>query len=157
MSEAAVGTTTTATTEIAVGSTTPAAGSVPASTDWTNGFNEDLKGYTTSKGFKDPSAVVDSYRNLEKLIGVKEKLLQVPDDLGSKDMDAVWNRLGRPEKAEGYSFKGADEGFDKWAKESFHKAGLTTNQAKSVIEQYDAYVSFLLLLSLLHYYLYSIT
>ena len=111
---------------------------VPAQqTEWYGGFNDDLKGYVQNKGFKDPSMVVESYRNLEKLIGVKEKLVQVPDDLGSKDMDAVWNKLGRPEKPDGYGFKSEDAEFDKWTKDTFHKAGLTANQAKAVTDAWN--------------------
>lgn len=132
---------TAATTETPVGTTTPAPDQVPTSTEWTSGFAEDLKGYVTTKGFKDPAAVVDSYRNLEKLVGVKDKLLQVPDNLGDdKAMESVWNRLGRPEKPEGYAIESKDEAFGKWAKETFHKAGLTSNQAKAVLDQYNSYM-----------------
>lgn len=131
MSETAA---TTATTETTQQTTTQ------QPTEWFGGFAEDLKGYVQNKGFKDPAALADSYRNLEKLVGVREKLLQVPDDLSSKDMDAVWNRLGRPDAPDKYSFKNQDESFDKWSKETFHKAGLTANQAKAVAESWDAFV-----------------
>ena len=133
--------TTTTTTQAGDGSATGGTGTSTSTGggEWFGGFQDDLKGYVQNKGFKDPAAVVESYRNLEKLVGVKEKLLQVPDDLGSKDMDAVWNRLGRPDAPDKYGFKAQDEGFDKWAKETFHKAGLTANQAKAVIENFEAF------------------
>jgi hypothetical protein len=109
--------------------------------DWTNGLPDDLKGYVTTKGFKDTASVVDSYKNLEKLIGVKEKLLQVPDDLSdSKSMENVWKRLGRPEKPEDYGIKGKDEAFSKWSAEQFHKLGLNANQAKELVKNYDDYL-----------------
>jgi hypothetical protein len=109
--------------------------------DWTNGLPDDLKGYVTTKGFKDTASVVDSYKNLEKLIGVKEKLLQVPDDLSdAKSMENVWKRLGRPEKPEDYGIKGKDEAFSKWSAEQFHKLGLNANQAKELVKNYDDYV-----------------
>ncbi len=117
----------------------------PQATEWTSGLSDDSKAYVQTKGFKDPSAVLESYRNLEKLVGVKEKLLQVPDDLSdAKSMDAVWNRLGRPEKPDGYGFKapeGGNEKFVNWASENFHKLGLNTNQAKQLFEAYDSFAA----------------
>lgn len=127
------------TNETPVGTATPAPETVTPSADWSSGFSDDLKGYVQNKGFKDPAAVVDSYRNLEKLVGVKDKLLQVPDNLGDeKAMESVWNKLGRPEKPEGYGFKAAEgeEKFTKWASETFHKLGLNSNQAKALMESY---------------------
>lgn len=112
----------------------------PTPSEWFGGFPEDLKGYVQTKGFKDPQILADSYRNLEKMVGVKEKLVQVPDDLGSAEMEKVWNRLGRPEKPDGYGFKSADADFDAWAKDTFHKSGLTSNQAKNVVDKWNSYV-----------------
>lgn len=134
MSEAATGTTT------GVGTAAPAAGTTVEPVSWQVGLSDELKGYATPKGWKDVGSVVDSYRNLEKLVGVKEKLLQVPDDLGdAKSMENVWNRLGRPEKPEGYGFKAEDVKFDKWAKDTFHKAGMTANQAELVMKSLNDY------------------
>lgn len=132
------------TPETPVGTAAPAEGQVQPSTDWAAGFNDELKGYVQTKGFKDPAAVVDSYRNLEKLVGVKDKLLQVPDNLGDdKAMESVWNRLGRPEKPEGYGFKATEgtEKFTQWASETFHKLGLNSNQAKALMENYDKFAA----------------
>lgn len=125
-----------------VGAVAPAAGTTVEHAAWHTGLSEELKGYATPKGWKDVGSVVDSYRNLEKLVGVKEKLLQVPDDLGdAKSMEAVWNRLGRPEKAEGYGIKTADEKFDKWAADTFHKAGVSGNQAKAILESLNNFTT----------------
>ena len=140
MSEAAVGTTSTSASDQSVGAAAANPASVPASTEWYSGMPEDLKGYVTTKGFKDPASVVDSYRNLEKLIGVKEKLLQVPDNLGDeKAMADVWKRLGRPEKPEEYGIKGENEKFAKWYQETAHKLGLNRNQAEALFKEYDAF------------------
>lgn len=129
------------TAEQQVGSAAANTANAPAPTDWHGGLSEDLKGYVASKGFKDPASVVDSYRNLEKLIGVKEKLLQVPDNLGDqKAMEDVWKRLGRPEKPEEYGIKSENEKFGKWYSETAHKLGLNRNQAETLFKEYDSFV-----------------
>jgi len=111
-----------------------------APTEWQSGLNDDLKSYVQTKGFKDPASVLDSYRNLEKLVGVKDKLLQVPDNLGDeKAMAAVWDRLGRPTKPEEYGIKSENEAFTKWYTETAHKLGLNRNQAEALFKSYDEY------------------
>jgi hypothetical protein len=124
----------------------PSAGTVPAtetsSSDWTSSFPEELRGYVQNKGFKDAGTVVDSYRNLEKLIGVpKEQLLKLP----TKPDDAAWNdvydRLGRPQKAEEYKFgeKSADPEFVKFMKENMHKLGVSRTQGEQLAAKWDEY------------------
>lgn len=128
------------TAEQQVGAAAPNPANEPAPTDWHSGLSEELKGYVANKGFKDPASVVDSYRNLEKLIGVKDKLLQVPDNLGdAKAMEEVWKRLGRPEKPEEYGIKAENEKFAKWYTETAHKLGLNRNQAEALFKEYDAF------------------
>ena len=128
-------------TETPVGTAGANPADIPAqTTTWTNGFADDLKGYVENKGWKDPSAMVDSYRNLEKLVGVKEKLLQVPDNLGDeKAMADVWKRLGRPEKPEEYGIKAENDKFAKWFTETAHKTGLNRNQAEALFKSYDEF------------------
>lgn len=130
----------TSTNETPVGTAAANPAGIPAPTDWHAGLSDDLKGYVSTKGFKDPASVVDSYRNLEKLIGVKEKLLQVPDNLGDeKAMADVWKRLGRPEKAEEYGIKAENEKLGKWYAETAHKLGLNRNQAEALFKSFDEY------------------
>lgn len=120
----------------------PAAGDTTF--DWTATMAPDLKGYVQNKGFKDPASAIDSYRNLEKLMGApKERLLRLPE----KDDDAagwgeIYNRLGRPTDAKGYDLKvpeGADPAFNEWAKSTFHEAGLTAKQAQLVNDKYNEF------------------
>ncbi len=121
------------------GGAPPAGGNPPV--DWQTGVNETHKGVITSKGWKDLNSVMDSYTGLEKLLGgPKEKLVRIPDNMGDeKAMGEIYDRFGRPKEAKDYSFKGADEGFDKFARETFHKNGLSSTQAKNIIEGYDAF------------------
>ena len=132
----------------------------PGSGEWFSGFNDDLKGYVQTKGFKGPDAVVDAYRNLEKLHGVpQERLLKLPEKLDDASLAPIFQRLGKPEKPEGYNIapeKGADENFVKFAQGLFHELGLTKSQGeklaakwnehlgnanKAVIEQHNAKVT----------------
>ena len=89
---------TTPDTAAPVVTETPAAPAAPA--DWTAGLPEEMKGYVQNKGFKDPSAVVESYRNFEKLMGVpQDRMIKLPEKAEDKAAwDSIYNRLGRPEK-----------------------------------------------------------
>lgn len=119
--------------------------STPTPTDWTASLDDDAKGYVTNKGFKTPADVLKSYRNAETLLGVPaDNVLKLP----TKDDDAdgwnkVYGRLGRPEKADDYKIpmpeKGGDENFAKWAKETFHKHGLTAKQAEKLATDFNQY------------------
>lgn len=129
--------------------TTPPAATTPPSAvtgDWMSGMNEDLKGYVQNKGFKDSGAVVDGYRNLEKLLGApKERLLKVPEKYDDVDgWNQVYTKLGKPEKPEGYGFKappGGDENFVKVAKTMFHEAGLSNSQGEKLVEKWNGWIS----------------
>ena len=84
------------------GQAAPEGGAV---TSWTDGFNDDLRGYVDGKGFKDASALADSYQNLEKLRGVPaENLMQFPSDPGAEGaMDPIYAKMGRPDAVDGYT------------------------------------------------------
>src|SRR5690606_18358521 len=90
--------TTTTTTPAAPAATTT---TQTTATDWTSGFSDDLKGFVQNKGFKDPASVLDSYRNLEKLMGTpKERLLRLPENMDDANaMGEIYTRLGRPQTA----------------------------------------------------------
>jgi hypothetical protein len=99
------------------------------------------KGYNAEKMaaiFKDNPDVysmANSYRNAEKLLG-GEKLVMPKDATDQAGWDALYNKLGRPEKADGYKIplpEGSAGGeLEAWAKATFHKNGLTQAQAEGV-------------------------
>jgi hypothetical protein len=123
------------------------AGTPPPTTtnDWTTGLTDEHKGYAQLKGFKDPASVIDSYRNLEKHMGApKERLMVLPEK--ADDVEAwkqIHNRLGRPEKPEGYQFKLADEAggekLSSFLRNQFHELGITTKQAESLMTKYGEF------------------
>ena len=133
---------TTPDTAAPVVTETPAAPAAPA--DWTAGLPEEMKGYVQNKGFKDPSAVVESYRNFEKLMGVpQDRMIKLPEKAEDKAAwDSIYNRLGRPEKPEEYGIKGADGKDDPgadWARKTFHELGLTRTQAEALYQKYAGF------------------
>jgi len=112
--------------------------------EWTTGFNDDLKGYVQTKGFKDPASVLDSYRNLEKLMGApKERLLRLPDKDDAPEWGDVYSRLGRPADAKEYKLEIAPELAPEAEVEAlrsaFHKQGLTKRQAEALMGDVKAY------------------
>lgn len=144
-------TTTTTTTEAAGanantnanGATPPAATTPPPATtpatSWTDGFDAETKGYIETKGFKDQKAVVESYRNMEKLLGVpREKIVRWPDNVDEPGaLNEVYQRLGRPDTKEGYGLTVNKDGSNKamvdTLQEMFHANGVSKKQADAFL------------------------
>lgn len=115
-----------------------------ASNDPFVGLDEDTRGWVGAKGIKDIASLAKSARNAEQMIG---KSVVLPgDDAKPEDWAKVWDRLGRPEKPEGYELAPPegmpesmpyDQGFADWFKSEAHKANATKGQAKSI---HDAFV-----------------
>lgn len=123
------------------------AGGEAAAFDWSkSGLDTDTLGYVQTKGFKDPAAVLGSYRNLEKLHGVPaEQLLKLPGaDAKPEDWAGVYDKLGRPKTADMYDIplpEGDTGEFAKIARDWFHESGLSVKQAKGVVEKWNAHVA----------------
>ena len=120
-------------------------GQAPAPTD---GFlstieNTELKGWAENKGFPGIEEALNSYHNLEKTFGADKAgrtVTLLGDDPAPEAFSEFYNKLGRPEKAEGYSFaapEGADDTFANAAKEMFHGAGVTEAQASKIVDWYE--------------------
>lgn len=122
-----------------------------AAPDWFGKLTGDaeMKAWAESKGWKDaaaadPFAIAQSYYNLEKLFGADKagRTVQLPKDANDKAaLDAIYEKLGRPKDAAGYEINlpdGADPAFANAAKDWYHKAGLTKDQAKAVTDSYRA-------------------
>jgi len=127
-----------------------ATGAAPAPTtetvnpgSWMAGFNDDLKGYVGNKGFKDPAALADAYRNLEKLQGVpQDRLLKLPESLYDEkgaltaEGRVIAERLGAPKTPADYGIQAPAEGGDPKRLDNFlkaaHEMGLTKAQAQKL-------------------------
>lgn len=126
--------------------TAPTTGTPTASSaHWSDSFADaDLKGYTQSKGWKDPSELANSYRQFEKLQGVpQDRIIKLPE----KSDDPAWQdinyRLGVPKSAKEYQFdvpEGMTKDFAESAKDWFHKSGIPKAAAEKVVKSWNEHV-----------------
>lgn len=116
----------------------------PPQTAWYGEVDTDTKGYLENKGWKSPIEAITSYRNLERAFGAEKagRTVVLPGDKAEPaELDAFFNKLGRPESPEKYELKapdGADENTVKWFKETAHKHGLSAKQAAALFDDYNA-------------------
>lgn len=109
---------------------------------WLEGSDAETVGYAQNKGFDDPKKLLESYRNLEKKFGVPaERILALPgQDADDATKAAFYDKLGRPKDAKEYGFTLGDNdgGWTDRLKQSFHKHGVSADQAKGIIADYVA-------------------
>lgn len=106
-------------------------------------WDDDLKGYMERKGFKDSKSLADSYRNLERLVGEKDKLVKLPGEDDQDGWTELYSKLGRPQSHEDYDVKFSEDAspeYQDFIKKTFHEAGLTTKQAEAVTSRYQEFV-----------------
>lgn len=118
--------------------------SAPAQTptDWTMGLNDDLRSYVQNKGFKDTAAVVESYRNFEKLHGVPhDRIMKLPENLDTPEGRAIFEKLGAPKDAKEYSInlakEAADEEIASGLREVAFKSGMTNKQVENLVNWWN--------------------
>jgi hypothetical protein len=135
-------TTTTTVPASAANGSTPAAGA--GSFDWgTLTLDPEVKSLVTDRQWKTPNDAIKSYQNLEKLTGVPpEQMLKLPKGDDPAAWNEVWNRLGRPAKAEDYKIplpEGDKGEFAKVAANWFHEAGLTQAGAAKLATKWNEF------------------
>lgn len=123
----------------------PAPAAAPAS--WLNGLDEVTTGYAQNKGWDSPAKAIDSYKNLEKLLGADRagNTVVLPKaDADPKEWAAVYDRLGRPADAKGYNVELPSFG-DKATQEAtlskFHELGLTKAQGEQLASWYNGEIA----------------
>jgi hypothetical protein len=111
---------------------------------WLSNADEITVGYVQNKGFKDPAQVVESYRNLEKLLGADRagRTVVLPGENASpEDMAAFYNKLGRPDTPDNYKLAipevGGDPAFAKAAAAKMHELGLSTKQGQELVNWWN--------------------
>jgi hypothetical protein len=122
----------------------------PASAfDWkTSGLDETGLALVAERGWKAPGDVLQSYRNLETAVGVPpERLIKLPAPRDAGD-PKVWNeiftKMGKPVSADKYTIpvpEGDKGEFAKVAKDWFHGANLTQNQATTLATKWNEYTA----------------
>jgi hypothetical protein len=131
------------------GEGTPPAGDV----NYYDGYDDATKGWLNNRGMDKlaPDAALASaikgHMSAEQSLGVpQDRRIDLPVDQAAPGaMDGVYNRLGRPEAADGYVFSsseadGSDKAFDTWAKEKFHAAGLTADNANALYTDFKTFI-----------------
>jgi hypothetical protein len=123
----------------------PASDTAAPAAQWFDSFSDVTKEVVTAKGWKGPEDAIASYHNLEQFMGADKagRGVVIPkDDAPPEEQTAFWNRLGRPESADGYQLPvpdGDDGEFMKTASQWMHKANLTAAQAKIVADEWNAF------------------
>jgi hypothetical protein len=118
------------------------------------GYDDETKGWLNNRGMDKLSAndalaaAIKGHRNAEASLGVpQDRRIDLPvDQTAEGAMDAVYNRLGRPETPDAYTFEGAatdgpDKAFDEWAKEAFHKTGLSAGNANALHASFKEFIN----------------
>lgn len=112
--------------------------------EWYGSFsNAELKGYVQNKQFKSAEAVVESYRHLEKLNGSPDKLIKIPEGEDPAAWEQVYNRLGKPEKADHYQLDLGEnaEQTKSFLEDLFYKNNLSTKQGREISAKYREYLN----------------
>lgn len=120
------------------------AAAAPASFDWgTLTLDPEVKSLVSDRQWKTPNDAIKSYQNLEKLTGVPpDQMLKLPKGDDPAAWNEVWNRLGRPAKAEDYKIplpEGDKGEFAKVAANWFHEAGLTQAGATKLATKWNEF------------------
>lgn len=103
--------------------------------------------YVENKGWKAPADIIKGYRGVETFVGRDPSTLIVaPRADDPAGLRAVLGKLGLPESAEKYEFAKPpeglkpDEGYQKFARDAFHKVGLLGPQVKELTALHNEYV-----------------
>lgn len=94
---------------------------------------EDIRSEPTFQGIKDLASLAKSYHHAQKMIGVpKDQLLRLPATDKPEDWAPVWNKLGRPEKEDGYKLDGVEPETMKALGKTAHDLGLSQRQLEGM-------------------------
>lgn len=104
---------------------------------------EDLREHPSLSPIKDVENLARSYVNAQRLIGADK--IPVPVNPTDEDLDNIYNRLGRPESADGYQISPdgniVTEDVAKSFSDAAHKLRLTPDQATGILEYYRGMAS----------------
>lgn len=101
------------------------------SSDFLSSLSEELKGHKALQNFKSAEDLAKSYLNANQLLGKRM------NELSAEDANYFKGLIGVPESADKYKLpEEMNADMAGWYKGLAHKAGLTQDQAKSVIDEY---------------------
>ena len=123
------------------GGQAPATPETPAA--WYGEATPETVGYIQNKGWDEPSKAIEAYQNLEKFQGVPaDQLLKLPKE--GEPMDAVYDRLGRPESADAYEWDApegtqVDDAYLSAMKASAHAEGVSQKGFEAMANAHAEY------------------
>lgn len=105
--------------------------------------DEALRQDPTISGYADLDSLAKSHVSLQKMLGAKDRLLQLPgEDATEEQRNEFWSKLGRPDAPDGYSLAdpeglpegspGVNEELVNGFRAKAHEAGLTSAQANEL-------------------------
>ena len=121
----------------------PAEATSATSTPWIDGVTSpDTRSWAESKGLQNGTIdnVLGSYPNLEKLMGADKAgrtVTMLGDDATPEQRNEFYGKLGRPDSADGYTFKlneGADTARLDSMRDKAHNLGITDAQFSGLAE-----------------------
>lgn len=104
-----------------------------------SGFEDaEVKQWVEAKGWKSPEALAKSALHLERMAGApSDQLVRLPQDRSPESLRPVFERLGAPSDPQGYELPSGENSipeYEKAVRETYHKLGLTKDQAKALTE-----------------------
>jgi hypothetical protein len=128
-------------------------GGEAAAAEWLGIFSDKAPGegqtasrdWVKSKGFKDPDAMVSSYRELEHQLRNGEKLVLPKEGDSAETVEAFHKAIGRPDAADKYDLKlgegeEVNEDLAKVMREAAFKAGVPASMFAAMAEPFNAYM-----------------
>lgn len=101
------------------------------------GFAEEDTKFVGDKGWKTPSDMLKSYRELEKSYGNKVSL---PKDEDAESWNNLYAKLGKPTSAEEYELEGVDDNIKANVQEILFKNNVLPKDVKGLIKDYDDFI-----------------
>lgn len=99
-------------------------------------LSDDDKKLVGDKGWKTPSDMLKSYRELEKTFGTRVAL---PKDEADEAWSNLYNKLGMPEKVEDYVIEGVDENVKADIQQILFKNHILPKDVKGLIADYNSF------------------
>ena len=118
-----------------------AAEATTPSDDWRSALDPTIAGDPSIRHIGSVEAMAKSYINAQRMVGAEK--IAVPGSWATEDdWAAVYNKLGRPESADGYELQlgdNADADFTGWFRSAAHSVGLSSTQAQKLAAAYGEY------------------
>lgn len=108
---------------------------------------EDARKHVEAKGYKNPAELALANYSLTKMQRGDPTVVGIPGEGASQeDWDAFYGKLGRPDQPAGYEFQfgegvQVDDKMVEFGRNTFHKAGLTPQQAQIVADAWNEFAS----------------